>query len=96
MLDNIIHEITIDIELTDQECIDLITSGLTIDVPITITESRRMLIFNTDCIQTTIDLLSSLNLITSLVKLRGIYNYNIHNIEDPSKYEIAFEPEELQ
>jgi hypothetical protein len=93
MLDNIIHEVTIDIELTDQECIDLINTGLSIDVQITITESRRMLLFNTACIDTTIDLLSSLNLIASLVKLRGIYNYNIHSIDDPYKYEIAFEPE---
>ena len=55
-----------------------------------------MLIFNTACIDTTIDLLSSLNLITSLVKLKGIYNYDINSIEDPYKYETAFEPEELQ
>ena len=48
MQDNTIHEITIDIELTDQECIDLISTGLSIDVPIIITESRRMLIFNTN------------------------------------------------
>tara|TARA_R110000824_G_scaffold41490_2_gene123430 strand:+ start:1008 stop:1298 length:291 start_codon:yes stop_codon:yes gene_type:complete len=96
MQDNTIHEITIDIELTDQECIDLISTGLSIDVPIIITESRRMLIFNTACIDTTIDLLSSLNLITSLVKLKGIYNYDINSIEDPYKYETAFEPEELQ
>ena len=63
--------------------LDDVTIVVWIDVPLS----------DTDCIQTTIDLLSSLNLIASLVKLRGIYNYNIHDIEDPNKYEILFEPE---
>jgi|21_taG_2_1085346.scaffolds.fasta_scaffold00313_7 uncharacterized membrane protein len=93
MQDDVTHEITIDIELTDQECIDLIAAGIMVNVKIIITESRRIVTLHTDCIQTVIDILSSLNLITSLVKLRGIHDYDLAYIEDPNKYEIAFEPE---
>lgn len=89
----ITKEVTIDISLTDEECLDIISRGMLIDIKVVITDSRRILLFATNSLENTIELLSSINLIDSIVRLREIREWDVSTIEDPNKYETLFEPE---
>lgn len=92
----ITKEVTVDIPLTDEECLHIISNGIAMDIRVIITDSRRMLIFATASLDHTIELLSSVNLVNSIAKLREIREWDISTLEDPNKYETLFEPEESQ
>ena len=58
-----------------------------------ITESRLMIMFKTESLADAIALLSSTNLVNSVVKVKEIREIDISNVIDPNKYETLFEPE---
>ena len=89
----ITKEVTVDIPLTDEECLDIIGNGMSMNIKVIITDSRRILMFATSSLENTIELLSSVNLVDSIVKLREIREWDISTLEDPNKYETLFEPE---
>ena len=83
----------IDEPLSDKEAVNLISNGIASEIEVIITESRLIIMFKTELLADVLDLLSSTNLVNSLVKVKEIREIDISNIVDPNKYETLFEPE---
>ena len=93
MLDDVTIVVWIDVPLSDEEAINIISNGVATNTEVIITESRLMIMFKTESLADAIALLSSVNLVDSIVKLREIREWDISTLEDPNKYETLFEPE---
>jgi len=96
MQDDTTIVVWIDVPLSDEEAVNLISNGIATEVEVIITESRLIIMFKTELLADVLDLLSSTNLVNSLVKVKEIREIDISNIVDPNKYETLFEPEESQ
>ena len=96
MQDDTTIVVWIDIPLSDEEAVNLISNGTATEVEVIITESRLIIMFKTELLADVLDLLSSTNLVNSLVKVKEIREIDISTLEDPNKYETLFEPEESQ
>ena len=96
MLDDVTIVVWIDVPLSDEEAINIISNGVATNTEVIITESRLMIMFKTESLADAIALLSSTNLVNSVVKVKEIREMDISNVIDPNKYETLFEPEESQ
>lgn len=93
MLDDVTIVVWIDVPLSDEEAINIISNGVATNTEVIITESRLIIMFKTESLADAIALLSSTNLVNSVVKVKEIREIDISNVIDPNKYEILFEPE---
>tara|TARA_R110000824_G_C15032470_1_gene659542 strand:- start:539 stop:823 length:285 start_codon:yes stop_codon:yes gene_type:complete len=93
MLDDVTIVVWIDVPLSDEEAINIISNGVATNTEVIITESRLMIMFKTESLADAIALLSSTNLVNSVVKVKEIREIDISNVIDPNKYETLFEPE---
>tara|TARA_R110000751_G_C13475463_1_gene447168 strand:- start:213 stop:497 length:285 start_codon:yes stop_codon:yes gene_type:complete len=93
MLDDVTIVVWIDVPLSDEEAINIISNGVATNTEVIITESRLMIMFKTESLADAIALLSSTNLVNSVVKVKKIREIDISNVIDPNKYETLFEPE---